>query len=269
MTLTFDVHGPTLTGALARLASIGFSEAGVCRRLGLEDLDDLQLRAIPIYRQERLQERDALAAAIELLLLQGAVPEAELDQLFARPDQEALADAGILQQADGSVRALASLYPVGRALVFSDHAWPQMNQTGYATVPRDQVMGIGTDSRWLARATLRRPVGSALDLCCGSGVHALLAAAHAGQATAVDCNPRAARCFSRACCTPPNRAIARLRASSTAIPRRKFSSTAISRCEAISASRSASSGPLRKNARTLFHPCRKKPITLHRAFCNP
>ena len=50
MTLTFDVHGPTLTGALARLASIGFSEAGVCRRLGLEDLDDLQLRAIPIYR---------------------------------------------------------------------------------------------------------------------------------------------------------------------------------------------------------------------------
>jgi methylase of polypeptide subunit release factors len=69
-----------------------------------------------------------------------------------------------------------------------------MNQTGYATVPRDQVMGIGTDSRWLARATLRRPVGSALDLCCGSGVHALLAAAHAGQATAVDCNPRAARC---------------------------------------------------------------------------
>jgi SAM-dependent methyltransferase len=55
-------------------------------------------------------------------------------------------------------------------------------------------MYVGTDSRWLARATVHRPVASALDLCCGSGIHALLAARHAGRVTAVDINPRAVAC---------------------------------------------------------------------------
>ncbi len=55
-------------------------------------------------------------------------------------------------------------------------------------------MFVGTDSRWLARATVRRPVKAALDLCTGSGVHALLAAAHSQRVVAVDINPRAARC---------------------------------------------------------------------------
>jgi hypothetical protein len=41
---------------------------------------------------------------------------------------------------------------------------------------------------------VRRPVKSALDLCTGSGIHALLAAAHAQRVLAVDVNPRAAQC---------------------------------------------------------------------------
>jgi len=55
-------------------------------------------------------------------------------------------------------------------------------------------MFIGVDSRWLARACVRRPVSSALDLCTGSGIQALLAATHARRVTAVDINPRAVRC---------------------------------------------------------------------------
>jgi methylase of polypeptide subunit release factors len=181
-------------GTLSRLAAIGYFEAGVRQRLGLDDLNDFQMKALAIYRAERLQPRDALAAAIDLLLLEGELPAAELDWLFAPADQVALARAGLLVRSGGSVRAAASLYPVGRSLVFSDHAWPQLVNGGRAAVPHDQVMYVGTDSRWLARATVRRPVPAALDLCCGSGVHALLAAAHAERATAVDINPRAVRC---------------------------------------------------------------------------
>jgi methylase of polypeptide subunit release factors len=55
-------------------------------------------------------------------------------------------------------------------------------------------MYVGTDSRWLARTTVRRKVASSLDLCCGSGIHALLAASHADRAFAVDINPRAVSC---------------------------------------------------------------------------
>ena len=55
-------------------------------------------------------------------------------------------------------------------------------------------MSVGADSRWLAHATARRRVAATLDLCTGSGVHALLAAAHSQRVLAVDINPRAARC---------------------------------------------------------------------------
>jgi hypothetical protein len=56
------------------------------------------------------------------------------------------------------------------------------------------VMYVGTDSRWLARTTVRRSLGSTLDLCTGSGVHAILASYHSKRVVAVDINPRASRC---------------------------------------------------------------------------
>jgi len=82
-------------------------------------------------------------------------------------------------------RARASLYPVGDRLIFSDHAWPELPHPGFSAVPYNRVMAVGLDSRHLARATIRKPVHSALDLCAGSEVHALLAAAHAQRVLAV------------------------------------------------------------------------------------
>ena len=194
MAITYEADSAALAGSLARLNAIGYHEAGVAARLGLDDLDRMQMRALPIYRAERLAERDAQATAIDLFMLQGRVPVPELGALFGREDQDALVRAGILVRDGDGFRAQASLYPVGPRLVFSDHAWPQLDREGFSTVPHDQVMYVGTDSRWLARVTRRPPVAEALDLCCGSGIHALLAAAHAGRATAVDINPKAVRC---------------------------------------------------------------------------
>jgi hypothetical protein len=135
MPLSFDIHSASVSGALSRLAAIGYCEIAVRERLGLEDLNDIQMRAIPIYRQERLTERDLLATAIDLFLLQGSVPVAELDQLFSGPDQSSLESAGILKRNGEWAKASASLYPVGRQLIFSDLAWPQMEIAGYSTVP--------------------------------------------------------------------------------------------------------------------------------------
>ena len=83
---------------------------------------------------------------------------------------------------------------MGDRLIFSDHAWPELPHPGHADVSRDHVMWIGLDSRHLARCTTRRPFRSALDLCTGSGVHALLASTHTERVLAVDINPRAVRC---------------------------------------------------------------------------
>ena len=57
--------------------------------------------------------------------------------------------------------------------------------------PKLMVMPPSGSTEKLARLTIRRPVGSALDLGCGSGVHALLAAGHCGRVVATDVNPRA------------------------------------------------------------------------------
>ena len=190
---TTDV--PDFRIAVAEIARTGYTETAVRDRLGLADITDLKWKALPIYREERLAERDAQALTMELFFLQGAVPAGELDRFLSASSQAVLLRTGILAiDASGLARARASLFPAGDRLVFSDHAWHKLPHPGYTIVPRDLVMFVGSDSRWLARATVRRPVRAALDLCTGSGVQALLAASHSERVLAVDINPRAVRC---------------------------------------------------------------------------
>jgi hypothetical protein len=186
---------PRLRGVVSKLAAAGYSESLVTARLGLDDLAGLQWRLAPIYRSVRLAARDMLELAIDLFLLQGALPPEELDGLFVAPEREALIRSGLLAIDEMGVgRARASLFPAANRLIFSDHAWPELPHPGQAVVPYDHVMAVGVDSRHLARCTSRRPFRVALDLCTGSGIHALLASTHAEQVLAVDINPRAACC---------------------------------------------------------------------------
>jgi Methyltransferase small domain len=127
--------------------------------------------------------------------LQGSLRTDELDHLFVASSRDVLNRTGLLEiDETGLARARVSLFPVADRLIFADHAWPELPHPGYASVPYDQVMFVGRDSRDLVHSTVRRPVRAALDLCTGSGVHALLAAAHSQQVLAVDINSRAARC---------------------------------------------------------------------------
>jgi SAM-dependent methyltransferase len=186
---------PALRQAVSGIGRAGYREAAVAERLGLDDIAGLNWRHMPIYRDQRLAARDPLALAIDLFLLQAALPVEEVGRLLPAASRAVLLRTGVLEiDATGLARARASLYPVGERLIFSDHAWPELPHPGCTAVPYDQVMAVGLDSRNLARATVRRPVRSALDLCTGSGVHALLAAAHAQRVLAVDLNPRAVRC---------------------------------------------------------------------------
>jgi methylase of polypeptide subunit release factors len=193
--LIHDADVPNLRAVVSKLAGFGYSESSVRDRLGLEDVGDLQWRAVPMYRSEHLVSRDLLALAIDLFLLQGALPTGEFDRLFSPSERDVLVRAAIIARDEmGVARARASLFPVGDRLIFSDHAWPELPHPGYDSVPYDQVMSVGRDSRNLARCTIRRPFSSALDLCTGSGIHAVLASAHSEQVLAIDINPRAAHC---------------------------------------------------------------------------
>ena len=190
-----DADLPALRNAIVNIAGAGYCEAGIRQRLGLSDIIDLHWHALPVYRMKQSTVRDELTSAIDLFLMQGAISSDELNRLFEKGVQDALLRAGVLTIDDtGVVRARASLFPVGDCLIFSDHAWPKLPHPGYTRIPYNQVMAVGSDSHWLARTTVRRPVGSTLDLCTGSGVHAILAASHSRRVLAVDINPRAANC---------------------------------------------------------------------------
>jgi hypothetical protein len=193
--LAGEADGAALRQAVSGISRAGYCEAAVRLRLGLPDITALHWRNLSIYRDERLAGRDTLALAIDLLLLQGALPADEVERLLPASSREVLLRTGLLEIDEaGSTRARASLFPVGERLIFSDHAWPELPHPGYATPPYDHVMAVGADSRHLARIAVRRPVRLALDLCTGSGIHALLASAHAERVVAVDINPRAVRC---------------------------------------------------------------------------
>lgn len=175
-----EADSSRLRAIISRLASLRYSEHSIKDRLGVADLSDLQWRASPIYRSERLASRDPLASAMDLFLLQGAVTANELKRLFDPSDLDVLKRAGLLEiDDDGTARARPSLFPVDRCLIFSDHAWPGLPHPGYADTPYDQVMSVGRYSRNLAHGIPRRPFHSALDLCTGSGIRAVLASKHA------------------------------------------------------------------------------------------
>jgi SAM-dependent methyltransferase len=192
--LVDDADVPALRQAVSGIARAGYCEGAVRERLGLADIAALNWRNASIYRDELLAARDPLSLAIDLFLLEGSLAVDEVDRLLPAPTRDVLLRAGLLEiEPTGRMQARASLYPVGERLIFSDHAWPELRQPGEA-VPYNQVMAVGLDSRHLARITVRRRVRSALDLCTGSGIHALLAADRAERVCAVDINPRAVRC---------------------------------------------------------------------------
>jgi hypothetical protein len=87
---------PELRDAVSKLAAVGYSESFVRERPGLEDLADLHWRSVPIHRSERLAGCDPLDLAIDLFLLQGALPTDELDRLFTQSESDALIRAGLL-----------------------------------------------------------------------------------------------------------------------------------------------------------------------------
>ncbi|HEU5485854.1 MAG TPA: methyltransferase [Microlunatus sp.] len=135
---------------------------------------------------------DALATVIRLWPLQSPVSRDAADA--ALPGLvDALLAAGLLAGDDRRVQALVDLRPYATEdadfLVWSDLT-PGLD-TQVAPMRPEYVLGLSSASSTLAQLTIRRPVGSALDLGTGCGVQALHLAAHADRVTATDVNARA------------------------------------------------------------------------------
>jgi methylase of polypeptide subunit release factors len=140
------------------------------------------------YQALVLEGAGRLGTLVRLFQLGLAVDTGEVADALAPAPLERLESLGLLERDGACVRATAALVPVLGRLLASD--W----EPAAAPPARgDHVLGASSPSRILTFLAVREPVESALDVCAGSGLQALLAAAHAGRVVATDVNPRALR----------------------------------------------------------------------------
>jgi methylase of polypeptide subunit release factors len=165
----------------------GYDADGVLRLLG-ESAHTALGRGEPEPARRACRNSAALGSLIRLFLLGDTLPEREVRAILPWPEAVA---TGVVRVDGDEVRAGLDIRPhgddQGSWWVFADLDSDLLG----GQVPADHVLGVGHASLSLARATIRRPAGSVLDLGTGCGVQALHASRHAQRITATDLSPRA------------------------------------------------------------------------------
>ena len=132
-----------------------------------------------------------LATLIRLFLLGTTEPESAVAAALPTTGLDRAVAAGAIERDGDGIRAGLDIRPhaddASQFLVVSDLD----SDTRLGPVRPNHVLGIGSASITLARAVIREPVGSTLDLGTGCGIQALHCFSHSGSVTATDTNPRA------------------------------------------------------------------------------
>ncbi|SDC45725.1 DUF7782 domain-containing protein [Actinokineospora iranica] len=171
------------------LRTVGYDADGVVAALGDQAHAALG-RGEPEPARRATRDGSPLSTLVRLFLVGDGQPVERVRRALGGVDVAEAAAAGLLRVDGGEVRAGLDLRPYGD----DQGSWWVLadldaEQTG-RPVGEDHVLGIGHASLSLARATVRRPVGSVLDLGTGCGVQALHASRHADAVTATDLSAR-------------------------------------------------------------------------------
>ena len=171
--------------AVARmLRDSGYSESGIRERLGVTAVGRLRAEG-PAVLARRAVDTGALGVLLELFLAGRRVARAQVCAVLGETALAALSGCALVRESGDAVVATVELSPLGN-LVFA-HDRLDRHAAGAA----DHVLGPGPATRNLAEHTVRRPVRRTLDLGCGSGVLACLAARHSDHVVGTDLNARA------------------------------------------------------------------------------
>jgi hypothetical protein len=173
------------------LSAHGYDQDGCARRLGLPTPQRLVQR-VQVWRAvgSRAQHpprsgEDAgpLDLLIALLLFGEGVARDAMERALGAAASDALLDTGLARAEDGRLVANVMLFPCHGLHVATDRL--------DADRSRNPVMPLFPESYDLGRVAVRAPVERAVDVCTGSGIHALLAARHAREAVGIDVSERA------------------------------------------------------------------------------
>ncbi|MEJ2868034.1 methyltransferase [Actinomycetospora sp. OC33-EN08] len=180
-----------LPEAAARLAPVfraaGFTVEGVAEALGAEAGAALD-RGEPEPVLRCLPDAGAFRSLVRLFLLAESVTPDDATAAFAPVPVDELVNCELLRRTPDGVAAGLDLRPHG-----DEHGswWVLSDLDRGADKATEHVLGAGAASMSLARATVRRPVGSVLDLGAGCGVQTLHCSGHAATLTATDVADRA------------------------------------------------------------------------------
>jgi SAM-dependent methyltransferase len=130
--------------------------------------------------------KNQLDLLIWLFLFNEPVEAKALTGIFSAKDLNALAAMNLIRLDAGAAICDLALFECAGLFVATD-AWVKRPDDANC------VMALIPESFDFVGAVSRKPVNSALDLCTGSGVHALVAARHSKHVVATDINPRALR----------------------------------------------------------------------------
>lgn len=168
-----------------RLRAVGYEADGVERLLGgdgavsgaVGDLDGALFR---------LRGASPLETAVRLFVCEAPVAADVVSEAIGEDGVAAATALGLVR------REGASLAPAVRIVCFEGILLASDLLGALLDDPHPDYVGtVNPTTKTLAALTVRRPVGSALDLGTGCGVQAFLAARHAGTVVATDVNPRA------------------------------------------------------------------------------
>jgi methylase of polypeptide subunit release factors len=173
---TPDQDAAAAIGELLR--EIGYDEDAIEDRLGEDGVAAEGSEAL--IHALRL-EADELGDAIRLLLLARPVARSSFQAASELVRLGLAVDDGELLVPRARIVPTEGVY-----LAFDSFSDGENDPPGW-------VASFTPTAYWLASLTLRRRVARAVDIGTGNGVHALLAARHAGHVIATDVNPRALR----------------------------------------------------------------------------
>jgi methylase of polypeptide subunit release factors len=181
-------------GLRTALHRAGFTVDGVAALLGGTARSALDRGETTPARRAVRDAGDA-GTLVRLFLLGDALPRAEVVAALDPVDVDEAVAAGLLTDDDGRVSAALDLRPHADAAVPDAEPWwvlsdLEVDPAG-RTADREHVLGTGAASLSLARATVRRPVDTLLDVGTGCGVQLLHAAGHARHLTGTDVSTRA------------------------------------------------------------------------------
>jgi SAM-dependent methyltransferase len=180
-----DPGAPGVERLRSVLERNGFLSAEAREVLGVP-LGNEPLRLdLPLYVR-RLAPTRPLHTLVKLFGLYLDVDEDDARAAFAPLSLDEVAAMGLVGREGGRVRPSVGLVAVDDLVVARD-----LYDERRGALPPDHVVGVNPPAMLLARLTVRTKVARALDLGCGGGVQALLAASHCEQVTAADVNPRA------------------------------------------------------------------------------